>query len=107
MSKPDDAFPALADPTRRGILELLRETREATAGEIAARFPTISRPAVSRHLRVLRESGLVRARETGREWHYELEPDALARVYQEWFAPFERLWDESLARLKRRAEQGD
>ncbi|MCH7896832.1 MAG: helix-turn-helix transcriptional regulator, partial [candidate division NC10 bacterium] len=61
MSKPQDPFAALADPTRRSILELLRERASLTAGEIAARFPQISRAAVSKHLRVLRRARLVKA----------------------------------------------
>lgn len=107
MSKRNDAFAALADPTRRVILELLRDGGPRTAGEIAARFPNISRPAVSRHLRVLRESRLVHAREIGREWRYEIDASTLARLQREWFAPFEPLWNESLRRLKRRAESDD
>jgi DNA-binding transcriptional ArsR family regulator len=102
-----DPFEALADPTRRGILELLRRRDVRTAGEISAAFPRISRPAVSRHLRVLRESGLVLADEVGREWHYRLNVAALARVHREWFARFAPLWDESLAALKDRVERGD
>ena len=72
------ALEALADPTRRTIVELLVE-RERTAGEIAASFAT-SRPAVSRHLRVLREHGLVQARAEGRERVYSLEPEPLNRL---------------------------
>ena len=70
------AFAALADPTRRTIVELLSEG-ERSAGELAAEFET-SRPAVSRHLRVLREHGLVSAREHGRRRLYALEPAPLA-----------------------------
>jgi DNA-binding transcriptional ArsR family regulator len=102
-----DAFEALADPTRRGILELLRRREVCTAGEISAAFPGISRPAVSRHLRVLREAGLVLADEVGREWHYRLNVAALARVHRDWFARFAPLWDESLAALKDQAEGAD
>ena len=67
---------AIADPVRRAILVMLRE-RPLPAGEIADRFP-ISRPAVSRHLRVLRESGLVRDRVVGRQRFYELDASQLA-----------------------------
>ena len=66
---------AIADPVRRRILELLRDSR-LPAGEIAARFD-ISRPAVSRHLRVLRESGLVRDELVGRQRFYALDPAPL------------------------------
>ena len=61
----DAAFAALADPTRRRVLELLRDREEMTAGELAAAFPDISRPAVSKHLRVLREAGVIRQRLEG------------------------------------------
>ncbi len=104
MSKRRDTFAALADPTRRAILDLLRERETLTAGEIASRFPRVSRPAVSRHLRVLREARLVRAREYGREWRYTLDARPLAQVYRAWLERFAPLWEESLARLKRQVE---
>ena len=76
---------AIADPVRREILEMLHERRLA-AGEIADRF-TISRPAVSRHLRVLRESGLVRDRLVGRQRFYELDASQFAGLI-EWLDQF-------------------
>ncbi len=97
-------FEALADPTRRGILELLRRDAVRTAGEIADAFPEISRPAVSRHLRVLRQAGLVIAEEVGREWHYRLNAAALASMQRDWFARFTPMVDGSLAQLKRHVE---
>jgi len=106
LSKRRDAFAALADPTRRSILVALRERPTLTAGEIAARFPHISRAAVSKHLRVLRQVRLVKARERGREWHYSLDARPLAEIYQEWLAGFAPLWEESLERLKQQAEAG-
>jgi DNA-binding transcriptional ArsR family regulator len=99
-----DSFDALADATRRGILDLLRTSGVLTAGEIAVAFPQISRPAVSRHLRVLREAGLVIAEEIGREWHYRLNVAALARVHRDWFARFTPLWERSLEQLKDQVE---
>ena len=107
MSRRKDAFAALADPTRRSILDLLRQRPTLTAGEIAARFPHISRAAVSKHLRVLRLARLVKARERGREWHYSLDPRPLADLYREWLSSFAPYWEESLTRLKRQVEQGD
>ena len=107
MSRRKDAFAALADPTRRAILDLLRERQTLTAGEIAAQFPQISRAAVSKHLGVLRRARLVRTRERGREWHYRLDPRPLAEIYQEWLSRFAPLWEESLQRLKRQVEDGD
>jgi DNA-binding transcriptional ArsR family regulator len=105
VSPPDAVFEALADPTRRAVLELLRRTPVLTAGDLAAAFPPISRPAVSRHLRVLREAELVTAVKDGREWRYSIDPTPLAEVTQAWFAQFAALWEESLANLERRAER--
>jgi DNA-binding transcriptional ArsR family regulator len=74
----DEAFQALADPIRREILRMLRDT-VLPAGAIAETF-TVSRPAVSRHLRVLREAGLVREKAQGRERFYRLDPTPLEKV---------------------------
>jgi len=79
----DDVAAAIADPVRREILEMLRE-RPLPAQRIAERF-AISRPAVSRHLRVLRECGLVRDTPAGRERHYRLDPAPLTRI-TDWIA---------------------
>lgn len=100
----DVVFDALADTTRRATLELLRRQPVMTAGELAAAFPEISRPAVSRHLRLLREAGLVEATQHGREWRYALRVTPLAEIHQRWFAQFAPLWDDSLARLRSIAE---
>lgn len=81
----DDVAAAIADPVRRDILELLRDQR-LPAGEIADRFP-ISRPAVSRHLRVLRESGLVRDTLVGRQRLYQLDTSRFAELI-EWLGQF-------------------
>jgi DNA-binding transcriptional ArsR family regulator len=101
----NDAFAAIADPTRRAILDLLRQQRSLNAGQIAAQFPRISRPAVSKHLGVLRQAGLVRALERGREWHYTLDPVPLGQIYTDWLASFAPLWETSLEQLRRQAEQ--
>ena len=81
----DDVAAAIADPVRRDILELLRDQR-LPAGEIADRFP-ISRPAISRHLRVLRESGLVRDTLVGRQRFYELDTRQFADLVG-WLSQF-------------------
>jgi DNA-binding transcriptional ArsR family regulator len=101
------ALEALADPTRRTIVELLA-AGDHSAGEIAAHFRT-SRPGVSRHLRVLREHGLVRAREEGRRRVYSLEPAPLAEL-DEWLARYRSFWTNRLDALdvelrRRRKEQ--
>ena len=101
-----DAFAAIADPTRRSILDSLREHESLTAGEIASRFPRVSGAAVSKHLGVLRRAHLVRAKHRGRENHYRLETDRLAelRRWLEYFAP---VMEDSLQRLKERVEGSD
>jgi DNA-binding transcriptional ArsR family regulator len=81
----DEVAAAIADPVRREILVMVREER-LTAGEIADRF-AISRPAVSRHLRVLRESGLVRDTLVGRQRFYELDASRFAGLI-EWLDQF-------------------
>lgn len=104
MSGKHDPFKALADSTRRSILELLRERNVCSAGEIAGRFSRLSRPAVSRHLRVLRQAGLVKAKGIGREQQYRLEIAPLARLQRDWFELFTKLHEASLAALKERVE---
>jgi DNA-binding transcriptional ArsR family regulator len=103
------AFEALADPTRRRILELLADG-ERSAGELAGEF-TVSRPAVSRHLRVLRESGLVRVRDDAQRRVYSLDPTPLAEL-DEWLHRYRGFWtqrldalDTELRRARRRKEQ--
>ena len=75
-----------------------------TAGDIADAFPSISRPAVSRHLRVLREGGIVVAEQVGREWRYSIDGAVLAAMYRDWFERIAPLWEQSLERLKRTVE---
>lgn len=89
---------AVADPIRRRVLELVRD-REVPAGELADAFP-VSRPAVSRHLRVLKEAGLVRERREGRLRLYRADPAPLAEL-REWL---ERYWDDRLDALREVAE---
>ena len=72
---------------------------------MAAHFPQVSRAAVSKHLRMLREARLVRARERGREWHYSLDARPLGTVYREWLESFAPYWEESLGRLKGKVEE--
>jgi DNA-binding transcriptional ArsR family regulator len=90
------AFEALADPTRRRIVELL-SGGELTAGEIAGEF-AVSRPAVSRHLRVLRDTGLVRYREDAQRRVYALEPAPLVAL-DAWLARYRPFWQNRLDAL--------
>jgi DNA-binding transcriptional ArsR family regulator len=107
LSKRRDVFAAIADPTRRRVLDLLRERPTLPAGEIATHFPSSARPGVSRHLRVLRESGLVRAERHGRELRYRLDPAPLAALRDGWLAPFSGLYIESLRTLRHHIENDD
>ena len=97
-------FDALADGTRRRILEILRTRGEMTAGAMAAEFPEITRPAVSRHLRVLREAGLVEVVPVGREMRYGLAADAIEALWHNWFAAFAVISEGALRRLRSRVE---
>lgn len=101
----DDVFQALSDPTRRGILRLLREHDELATGEIARRFP-VSRPAVSRHLRVLVETDLVEREKEGRNQIYRLSAEPLEDATR-WLLEYRDLWRHGLANLKRYVEGGD
>jgi DNA-binding transcriptional ArsR family regulator len=97
------AFEALADPTRRRIVELVAE-RERSAGEIAAVF-SISRPGVSKHLRVLREEGILAAREDGTRRLYSLEPQALDEV-DDWVERCRSFWRNRLDALETELKRG-
>ncbi|MEU9917453.1 metalloregulator ArsR/SmtB family transcription factor [Streptomyces sp. NPDC051001] len=100
MDELSEVAEAIADPVRREILLLLRHT-PLTAGEIAARFP-ISRPAVSRHLRVLREAGLVQDEQIGRHRRYSLMPGRLGHLAA-WLGLFitrQPGWSQRLAALE-------
>ena len=92
------AIRALAEPRRRRILELVA-TRELTAGQIASKFD-VSRPAVSQHLTVLKEAGLLSERREGTRRLYRTRPEGLADLR----SFIERFWDERLERLKLAAE---
>jgi DNA-binding transcriptional ArsR family regulator len=100
------AYRAIADPTRRRILDLLRDEGPLRAGDIAGRFRGMSRPAVSKHLRVLREAGLIEDRESGRERWYHLDALPLVSV-QIWLSRYEAYWRDRLEALKRLAESED
>jgi DNA-binding transcriptional ArsR family regulator len=98
-----EALEAIADPTRRRILELLRDG-EVAAGDLCGEF-TISRPAVSRHLRVLREVGLVQSRVDGQRRVYALDARPLAEL-DVWLEPYRRLWAQRLDALDTEIRRG-
>ena len=103
-AKPDDrdVFQALADPTRRAILTLLQQGSQPV-NDIASDFP-ISRPAISRHLRILREADLVTEVKVGRNRIYELNAGPLKHV-DDWLAHYRHMWQHQLRNLKRYVEQ--
>jgi DNA-binding transcriptional ArsR family regulator len=90
-------FQALADPTRRAVLDLLRRGSQP-AGQIATAFP-VSRPAISKHLRLLRRAHLVREHREGRNRVYELNPEPL-RAVDSWIEQYRVFWASSLNNLK-------
>jgi DNA-binding transcriptional ArsR family regulator len=92
-----NALQALADPTRRRIVELLASGDELSAGELASHFDT-SRPGVSRHLRVLRELGVVQARVERQRRLYSLDPAPLAEL-DDWLARYRAFWTNRLDAL--------
>ena len=89
-------FEVLADPTRRRILDLLRE-RPRLVGELADLLK-VSQPGISKHLRVLREAGLVRARQDAQRHWYELRPEPLVEI-DTWLASYRYLWEARFDRL--------
>ena len=90
-------FGALADPTRRAVLDLLRHGRQP-AGQIARAFP-VSRPAISKHLRLLRRAHLVKEQREGRHRFYQLNPEPLKAV-DSWLERYRVFWSANLASLK-------
>jgi DNA-binding transcriptional ArsR family regulator len=98
-------FRAIADPTRREILDLLRDSEPQRAGDIAVRFPDVTRIAISKHLRVLREADLIQPVESGdaRERRYTLNADGFAAV-RAWLMHHDSFWQQRLSILKQIAE---
>ncbi|MCC3375963.1 helix-turn-helix transcriptional regulator [Cohnella sp. REN36] len=92
-----DVFQAIADPTRRRLLGLLSEG-EMPVNALSSHFP-MSRTAVSKHLRILSEAGLVSEEKVGRETRYRLQPEPLQEL-RDWLGYFERYWNNKLAALK-------
>ena len=97
-----DVFSAVADPTRRAILDRLRRG-PAPVNDLASGF-RISRPAISKHLRVLRGARLVREKKEGRQRIYQLEPERIQEVAK-WAEEYRRFWKLNIESLKRHLEQ--
>jgi DNA-binding transcriptional ArsR family regulator len=98
-----DPFRAIADPTRRAVLDLLASD-ELTVSELVERFH-MSQPAISQHLRVLRQAGLVRGRREGRKRVYQIRPEQLKPI-SEWVSQYERFWKQKLRNLGNFLENG-
>jgi len=97
-----DPFNAIAEPRRRDILEYLAP-RERPVGDIVLALG-LAQPSVSKHLKVLRDVGLVDLRRDGRQVFYRMNPDQI-RPLHEWTGRFERYWRKQLTRIKERAER--
>jgi DNA-binding transcriptional ArsR family regulator len=101
----DPVWKALADATRRAILDFLRERPRPTT-DIVERFPHISRFGVMKHLEVLRQAQLVRTREEGRQRVNSLNVMPIRQIYERWVGPFQELWTTELLGIKHLAEAG-
>lgn len=98
-----DVYSAVADPTRRQMLRMLAEADELPLHELTARFP-MGRTAISKHLAILREAGLVTDRKVGRETRYRLNAAPLREI-QEWISFYDQFWTERIDRLKKLLEE--
>jgi DNA-binding transcriptional ArsR family regulator len=95
----EQVFAAVADPTRRVLLERMREGGALSISALGEGLP-MTRQAVTKHLAILRGSGLVRVRRAGRERLHELDPEPL-RAVDDWLRPYAEAWDARMAALRR------
>ncbi len=100
-------FRALADPTRRRILDLLAEHGSLTVSELAAQFPDLVASGISKHLMALRAAGLVTATRQGRNQLYAIDADTMSRALAPWLARYEAYWAGALTRLAAMATDPD
>ncbi len=102
----DEVFKALADPTRRGLLDALFKRDGQSLSELEGRVP-MSRFGVMKHLRVLEEAGLVTTRRRGREKLHFLNPVPIRRVHDRWVSKYAEPWASALSALKDELEEDD
>ena len=100
----DPVWKALSDPTRRAVLDLLRDQPRTTT-EIVDAFPHLTRFGVMKHLESLRQAGLVNTREDGRQRVNSLNVFPIRQIYERWVSPFQELWASQLLGIKELAEQ--
>lgn len=98
-----DVFDAIADPTRRRLIRLLAEAEEMPLHELTVHFQ-MGRTAVSKHLTILKEAGLVLDRKVGRETRFRLNASPLREI-QDWVAFYSRFWSTNMLRLKQLLEE--
>jgi DNA-binding transcriptional ArsR family regulator len=98
QSNPDTLFKSLSDPTRRAIFERLSRHGEQTVRMLTDKSG-VSQPAVSKHLGVLKQAGLVRSRHTGRQTHYRAQPRALEPLV-DWMSYYSRFWHDRFDQLE-------
>ena len=98
-----DTFSAVADPKRRAMLDLLVK-HERSAGELVSAFPDISQPAVSKHLRILKDAGLVDMRVHAQQRIYTLQPNGLTEL-DAWIAKYKVFWPDRLDSLERHLDK--
>ena len=103
----DDLFRALADPTRRRILDLLADHGTLTVSDLAAHFPDLVASGISKHLMALRAAGLVTATRQGRNQLYAIDADAMSQALAPWLARYEAYWSGALVRLREVAAEPD
>ncbi|HYP12448.1 MAG TPA: helix-turn-helix domain-containing protein [Bryobacteraceae bacterium] len=99
----DAVWKALSDPTRRAILDMLRQGTRTTT-EIVGAFPELSRFGVMKHIDVLREANLINTREEGRQRLNSLNVVPIRQIYERWVGRFEELWSSHLLRIKEDVE---
>jgi DNA-binding transcriptional ArsR family regulator len=98
-----DVFDAIADPTRRRLIRLLAEAEELPLHELTTQFP-MGRTAVSKHLTILKEAGLVLDRKVGRETRFRLNASPLREI-QDWVGFYSKFWSMNMSRLNRLLEE--